>query len=387
MEGRSNEEGFSSDLHEWMDANSYDTNRPSERDDNEGERRRRRTDGGSGRTRRRGGRRRRSLHFSSNDEMSNDEGMSLRAGEDKISSSLSARQGKERRRRTRRRRFLSSSDSSWPSFHTSDPLTTTPTHSSSSLSLSDPDDSQDDVSSSGGFSQSDEEARERREDPGEDSGDSTYPNNEEAQSSGRDTDGEDEEEIPPGPLRGVGALATADEAEEYLLNANWLPLPENGRFVGHCSAATDIKEVAFWGNDHILAGSDDGSVLVWRASDGSIVNILRGHESHVNCVAVHPSLGGGGGSCCVATSGIDDYIKIWSPTADEPFVMDDNARRILKQIQNLVEEETSSTRTFLTGVGPQVLRHFLGVMNRRRQQGGAPGGDTGEEQQAFCNVQ
>lgn len=49
-------------------------------------------------------------------------------------------------------------------------------------------------------------------------------------------------------------------------------------------------------------------------------------------------------------------------------LQDDDARRILKQIQNLVEEETSSTRTFLTGVGPQVLRYCTTTHKKKEEK-------------------
>ncbi|KYK70583.1 WD domain, G-beta repeat-containing protein [Toxoplasma gondii TgCatPRC2] len=173
----------------------------------------------------------------------------------------------------------------------------------------------------------------------------------------------------PGPWR--LPFRTARQAEQYILNANWMPTPHIGRFVGHCNAATDIKEVAFWGTNHVLAGSDDASVLAWRMCDGEVVNILRGHESHVNCVAVHPH------GSCIATSGIDDFIKIWTPEGDSPFVLDEAAEKVLRSNQDLMDEENAAARSLFTTFRPGILRHLFASMDR-------PG--EGDREPA-CNIQ
>ncbi|CAL8110183.1 unnamed protein product [Orchesella dallaii] len=78
------------------------------------------------------------------------------------------------------------------------------------------------------------------------------------------------------------------------------------RFCGHCNTTTDIKESSFFGN-FIVAGSDDGSFFIWDRKTTNIVKILKGDESIVNCLQPHPS------SCCLATSGIESVVRIWTP--------------------------------------------------------------------------
>ncbi|XP_063729139.1 WD and tetratricopeptide repeats protein 1-like [Symsagittifera roscoffensis] len=83
-----------------------------------------------------------------------------------------------------------------------------------------------------------------------------------------------------------------------------------GRFCGHCNAATDIKEANFFGNgdgQYIVAGSDDGSFFIWDKYTTNLLRVMIGDESIVNCLQPNPRL------CMLATSGIDDTIKLWSP--------------------------------------------------------------------------
>ncbi|XP_072932455.1 WD and tetratricopeptide repeats protein 1 isoform X2 [Epargyreus clarus] len=85
------------------------------------------------------------------------------------------------------------------------------------------------------------------------------------------------------------------------------------RFLGHCNTTTDIKEANFLGPqaEYIAAGSDDGSLFIWCRKSGNIIKCLRGDESIVNCVQLHPSM------FLLATSGIETVVRLWSPKAEE----------------------------------------------------------------------
>ncbi|KAL5558541.1 hypothetical protein UlMin_034752 [Ulmus minor] len=86
------------------------------------------------------------------------------------------------------------------------------------------------------------------------------------------------------------------------------------RYVGHCNVGTDIKQASFLGQkgEYIASGSDDGRWFIWEKRTGRFIKMLQGDEAVVNCVQCHPY------DCVVATSGIDNTIKIWSPTAAVP---------------------------------------------------------------------
>jgi len=85
------------------------------------------------------------------------------------------------------------------------------------------------------------------------------------------------------------------------------------RYCGHCNATTDIKEANFFGpnNEYIMAGSDDKNFFFWDRISGSILKVYQGDNDLVNCLQPHPYLP------IIATSGIEDVVKIWSPSHSE----------------------------------------------------------------------
>lgn len=89
------------------------------------------------------------------------------------------------------------------------------------------------------------------------------------------------------------------------------------RYVGHCNVGTDIKQASFLGQrgEYVASGSDDGRWFIWEKRTGRLVKVLVGDDAVVNCVQCHPF------DCVVATSGIDNTIKIWTPTASEPSIV------------------------------------------------------------------
>lgn len=89
------------------------------------------------------------------------------------------------------------------------------------------------------------------------------------------------------------------------------------RYVGHCNVGTDIKQASFLGQkgEYVASGSDDGRWFIWEKKTGRLIKMLAGDEAVVNCVQCHPF------DCTIATSGIDNTIKIWTPFAQVPSVV------------------------------------------------------------------
>ncbi|XP_010453127.1 PREDICTED: WD and tetratricopeptide repeats protein 1 [Camelina sativa] len=89
------------------------------------------------------------------------------------------------------------------------------------------------------------------------------------------------------------------------------------RYVGHCNTGTDIKQASFLGQrgEYIASGSDDGRWFIWEKQTGRLMKVLLGDQAVVNCIQCHPF------DSVVATSGIDNTIKIWSPTAAVPSIV------------------------------------------------------------------
>ncbi|PKA52956.1 Coatomer subunit alpha-2 [Apostasia shenzhenica] len=89
------------------------------------------------------------------------------------------------------------------------------------------------------------------------------------------------------------------------------------RYVGHCNVGTDIKQASFLGQlgEFVASGSDDGRWFIWEKRTGRLVKVLLGDEAVVNCVQCHPF------DCAIATSGIDNTVKMWTPRAQVPTVV------------------------------------------------------------------
>jgi WD and tetratricopeptide repeats protein 1 len=58
---------------------------------------------------------------------------------------------------------------------------------------------------------------------------------------------------------------------------------------------------------YVRRSSDDGNLFIWCRKSGNIVRCIRGDESIVNCVQLHPQL------FLLATSGIESVVRLWSP--------------------------------------------------------------------------
>ncbi|KAG2440796.1 hypothetical protein HXX76_003651 [Chlamydomonas incerta] len=86
------------------------------------------------------------------------------------------------------------------------------------------------------------------------------------------------------------------------------------RYSGHRNNRT-VKGVSFLGEreEWVVSGSDCGHVYIWDRHSGRLHAWLRGDSYVVNCLEPHPTL-----PLHLATSGIDDDIKLWAPTAEQP---------------------------------------------------------------------
>ncbi|KAL0048474.1 hypothetical protein WJX82_004068 [Trebouxia sp. C0006] len=120
------------------------------------------------------------------------------------------------------------------------------------------------------------------------------------------------------------------------------------RYVGHANVQTDIKEAIFMGShdELVAAGSDDGSVFIYNAVTGQVVNILQADEDVANCVQCHPTLP------VLATSGIEHTIKLWSP--EGPVSPMDAVNCALKIRRN--QERIMSGPQVLRSISPRVFQ-------------------------------
>nr|CAB3496849.1 unnamed protein product [Digitaria exilis] len=102
------------------------------------------------------------------------------------------------------------------------------------------------------------------------------------------------------------------------------------RYVAHCNVGTDIKQASFLGEqgEFIASGSDDGRWFIWEKRTGRLIKMLAGDGAVVNCIQSHPF------DCAVATSGIDNTIKLWTPDANSTSMVAGPELDVLSVIEN-----------------------------------------------------
>jgi len=84
-------------------------------------------------------------------------------------------------------------------------------------------------------------------------------------------------------------------------------------YKGHFSSKT-IKSVNFYGpkSEFVISGSDDAKIYIWDKSTTELLTILEGHDEIVNCIVGHPT------QPMIASSGIDNVVKLWQNMDDCP---------------------------------------------------------------------
>lgn len=82
-------------------------------------------------------------------------------------------------------------------------------------------------------------------------------------------------------------------------------------YEGHRNHQT-VKGVNFFGpnTEYVVSGSDCGRIFIWKKKGGKLVALMKGDDTVVNCLEPHPY------ATILATSGIEDTIKIWSPESE-----------------------------------------------------------------------
>eukprot|EP01053_Blabericola_migrator_P002018 Blabericola_migrator_1__2017@NODE_154_length_12740_cov_225_658329_g135_i0_p1_GENE_NODE_154_length_12740_cov_225_658329_g135_i0NODE_154_length_12740_cov_225_658329_g135_i0_p1_ORF_typecomplete_len1180_score162_18WD40/PF00400_32/2e06WD40/PF00400_32/1_5e04WD40/PF00400_32/0_4WD40/PF00400_32/1_9e03WD40/PF00400_32/1_5e03WD40/PF00400_32/1_5e03WD40/PF00400_32/1_1e05ANAPC4_WD40/PF12894_7/0_013ANAPC4_WD40/PF12894_7/3_5ANAPC4_WD40/PF12894_7/1_3e02ANAPC4_WD40/PF12894_7/86ANAPC4_WD40/PF12894_7/7_7e05WD40_like len=94
---------------------------------------------------------------------------------------------------------------------------------------------------------------------------------------------------------------------KFFRQRKWRPQVSSRRFFGSLNCKTDLKGVTYWDSDGVIAASENGEILIWRHSDGTLLNVLHGHVHSVNAVKVHPQ------DAVFASAGLDHYIQLWRP--------------------------------------------------------------------------
>lgn len=94
-------------------------------------------------------------------------------------------------------------------------------------------------------------------------------------------------------------------------------------YKGHRNTET-VKGVNFFGPkcEYVASGSDCGRIFIWRKHGGELIRVMEADEDVVNCVEPHPH------EVVLASSGLEDDVKLWTPKAIEKATLPTNIQRV-----------------------------------------------------------
>lgn len=170
---------------------------------------------------------------------------------------------------------------------------------------------------------------------------------------------------------GSEILASYNDEDIYIFNSSH---SDGAEFVhsykGHRNSQT-VKGVNYFGlrSEYVISGSDCGYIYLWDKESEHIIHSMHGDEEGVvNCLEPHPS-------CPIlATSGLDEDVKIWVPSCEHPPDMSDLKTRIC---QNMKERDDERKREGHETIDSQMLWYLMQQLHRSarsRARGDRSGG-------------
>lgn len=126
------------------------------------------------------------------------------------------------------------------------------------------------------------------------------------------------------PHRNAEDDDSKDEGNEQVEDeASHQEAPKPQVYEGHRNHNT-VKGVSFFGpnTEYVVSGSDCGRIFIWKKKGGKLVAMMKGDDQVVNCLEPHPH------ATVLATSGIDDTVKIWVPLSDRLLDLPQDAERV-----------------------------------------------------------
>lgn len=138
----------------------------------------------------------------------------------------------------------------------------------------------------------------------------------------------------PAPSSPLSTCSDADEpgpddssgAVESVMDTDNRPVPQV--FKGHINRET-VKGVSFFGpkSEYVVSGSDCGRICIWRKKDGELIRVMEADKHVVNCIEAHPH------TAVLASSGIENDIKIWTPKAEEKAILPANIDEVFPLLE------------------------------------------------------
>ncbi|KAF7841339.1 DDB1- and CUL4-associated factor 8 isoform X3 [Senna tora] len=165
----------------------------------------------------------------------------------------------------------------------------------------------------------------------------------------------------PNPLPGSSASTntnndTGSAASDEKMNAQV--------YKGHRNCKT-VKGVNFFGPncEYVVSGSDCGRIFMWKKKGGQLVRVMEeGDKLAVNCIESHPH------TMVLASSGIDNDIKIWTPNAHEKATLPKNIEQKTQDgdhwMASSLDVRLSSLPRHRNGHNSTIHRAFFEFMSR-----------------------
>ncbi|XP_043708431.1 DDB1- and CUL4-associated factor 8-like isoform X4 [Telopea speciosissima] len=113
----------------------------------------------------------------------------------------------------------------------------------------------------------------------------------------------------------ISSLSTQDSDERSMPQV----------YTGHMNCET-VKGVGFFGPncEYVVSGSDCGRIFIWRKKGGQLLRAMEADKHIVNCIEPHPY------ATFLASSGIENDVKIWIPKASERASLPVNLEQVQK---------------------------------------------------------
>uniref|UniRef100_A0A5B7AG04 DDB1-and CUL4-associated factor 8 n=1 Tax=Davidia involucrata TaxID=16924 RepID=A0A5B7AG04_DAVIN len=100
-------------------------------------------------------------------------------------------------------------------------------------------------------------------------------------------------------------------------------------YKGHKNCET-VKGVNFFGPkcEYVVSGSDCGRIFIWKKKNGELIRVMEADKHVVNCIESHPH------TTVLASSGIENDIKIWTPKSIDRATLPANIEKVCCIILN-----------------------------------------------------
>ncbi|XP_059647429.1 uncharacterized protein LOC132293816 isoform X2 [Cornus florida] len=122
-------------------------------------------------------------------------------------------------------------------------------------------------------------------------------------------------------------------------------------YKGHRNCET-VKGVSFFGpkSEYVVSGSDCGRIFIWKKKSGELIRVMEADKHVVNCIESHPH------TTVLASSGIENDIKMWTPNSIERATLPTNIEKLRPKARGWMYRMAS----------PQDLMLQLFSLQRRR---------------------